>query len=54
MPRVVLPLISAADVVDTVAAADVGVPVKVVVDVDVDIVVSPAATPAPTATPRCS
>lgn len=54
MSWVVLPLVSTADVVDAVTAADVCVPVEVVVDVDVDIVVSPAATPTPTATPRRS
>jgi hypothetical protein len=48
---VVLPGVSTTDVVDTVAAADVGVAIEVVVDVDIDVVVSPAATPAPTATP---
>ena len=62
MRRIVLPLVSAshvcaiaaADVIHTIATANVRVAVEVVIHVDVDIAAAPAGTPTPTATPRCT
>jgi len=58
MRGIVLPLtttsvraIAAADVIDTVAAADVRVAIEVVVHVDVDVTAAPATTPTPAAAP---
>ena len=59
MRRIVLPLtttdvraIAAADVVDTIAAANVRVAVEVVIHVYVDVTTAPTAAPTPAAAPR--
>jgi hypothetical protein len=57
MRRIVLPLaaigaISAADIVDAVAAINVRVAVEVVIHVDINVTAAPAAAPAPATAPR--
>jgi hypothetical protein len=55
MRRIVLPFIPTAaitaDVVYSVATADIGIAIEVVIVVDVDVTATPSGAPAPTAAP---
>jgi hypothetical protein len=51
MSRIVLPPVTAADVVDAIAAIDVGIAIEIVVVINVDVVAAPTSAPTPTAAP---
>lgn len=52
MRGIVLPFVTALNIIHAVAATDVGIAVEIVVPVDVDVAAAPAAAPTPTAAPR--
>jgi hypothetical protein len=52
MLGIVLPFVTALNVINAVTPADIRVAIEIVIDVDVDVVVSPPGVPTPASSPR--